>query len=220
MSLITLLTKTSPSFNAGNGQVAMQFDAVLENTLEASVTLSDYPIEVGSRSNDHRVKNPIRWSLIGAVSNNPMRIQATDFTGILTELDANNGVFAASAGLMAGWLSGSDETRSSEALQQLLTLMYEGDPFSIDAGDIQLNNMVIESIRRTRDPSNENGLLFNAELVEWQDISTAISAGRNATNPTSGTSDASASATLVKKGQQAVQDVGEAINATINGWFE
>lgn len=197
----------------------MSFDAIIEDTLEASVTLSDYPIEVGSRSNDHRIKNPTTWVITGAISNNPLKISATDFTGALSEITDNSGVVSLSAGLMAGWLSGDEETRTSDALNALLRLMYEGDPFDVDAGDIQLSNMVIESIRRTKDASNENGLIFVASLREWQSIETAISAANGSTLTQSGTPTASASSNFIERGKQAIKDAGDNINSTIEGWF-
>lgn len=198
-----------------------EFDAVLEDTLEASVTLSDYPIEVGSRSNDHRIKNPIRWQIVGGISNNPLRLSVTDFTGLLSEVSDDSGALALSAGFMAGWLAGDKETRSSDVLQTLLRLMYEGDPFDVSTGDYDLKNMVIESIRRTKDPSNENGLLFSAQLVEWQDISTAISAGAGTatTNAATGTPTASASSNAVNKGQQATRAPSDATISAVEGFF-
>ena len=44
--------------------------------------------------------------------------------------------------------------------------MQSGDPFDIDAGDILLKNMVITRLSRTKEPRNENGLEFVAELQE------------------------------------------------------
>ena len=102
MSLLSLVTKEAPRW--ASGKLVMNFDAILEDTLEASVTLSDYPIEIGSRSNDHRIKNPIRWRMTGGISNNPLSVSVTDFTGLISDVSSDNGVLSATAGLMAGWL--------------------------------------------------------------------------------------------------------------------
>ena len=155
MSLLSLLTKKPPKF--GYGDVVITFDAVLEDTLEAEVQLSDYPVEVGSRSNEHRIKLPIKWAITGGISNNPVKLSATDFTGVLSEISSESGILSQTAGYMAGWLNGDNETRSSDALKTLMDLMYTGDPFTVDAGDMPLPNMVIQRIRRTKDASNENG---------------------------------------------------------------
>jgi len=197
----------------------MNFDAVLEDTLEASVTLSDYPIEVGSRSNDHRIKNPVKWAITGAISNNPLLVTATDFSGLMTEVSTENGELSTTASIMAGWLNTDDSDRSSSAISALLKLMYEGDPFDIDAGDIQLSNMVIQSIRRTKDASNENGLIFTAQLIEWQSIETAISAATAATSAMTGTDTASAASNQADLGQQSTTDASDSVVDTIAGWF-
>ncbi len=54
--------------------------------------------------------------------------------------------------------------------------MYAREPFDIDAGDIQLSNMVITNIIRTKTPQNEGGLEFTAELMELPLISTVLTA--------------------------------------------
>jgi hypothetical protein len=205
----------------GYGDMTISFDAVIEDTLEASVTLSDYPIEVGSISNDHRIKNPVTWTMTGAISNNPLSVSVTDFTGLLSEVSDSSGALSATAGYMAGWLKGDEETRNSEALQTLLKLMYEGDPFTVDAGDIILPNMVITSIRRTKDASNENGLVFVATLREWQSIETAISAatGGGATKASVENEEGSAISNFVQRGQKAAKDAVDSINTAVKGFF-
>lgn len=217
MSLLSLITKKAPSLNYGS--LVISFDAVLEDTLEASVTLSDYPIEVGSRSNDHRIKNPVKWSIRGAVSNNPLFLNATDFSGLISDVSDDTGELSGTAGIFAGWLNTSDSDRATSALDSLLKLMYEGDPFDVDAGDRTLSNMVIQSIRRTKEPSNENGIIFYAELIEWQSIETAISAATGKTYAQSGSDTASAASNKVELGQQSTTDAGDSLIDTVSGWF-
>lgn len=217
MALLSLLTKKPPKL--GYGKMTISFDAVLEDTLEASVTLSDYPIEVGSISNDHRIKNPTKWIMTGAISNNPLSVSVTDFTGLLSEVSDSSGALSATAGYMAGWLKGDDETRNSEALQTLLKLMYEGDPFTVDAGDITLDNMVIESIRRTKDASNENGLIFVATLREWLQIETSSSFPQGVCYTSDSNDEASAISNFINKGQQSIKDAGDAVNDAVKGFF-
>ena len=53
--------------------------------------------------------------------------------------------------------------------------MTTGEPFDIDAGDIQLKNMLIVSIKRTKDPENEGGLIFEAALQEYPTLLTTLS---------------------------------------------
>lgn len=160
MSLINLLVKRGPQLGS------LQFDAVLSDDLDASVDIVQYPIETGTPIADHIIYQPIRYTMTGAVSNNPLKVSITDFTGALTNLVDDNPFIAAGAGLFAGWLSGSNETRSSTTLNTLLDFMYSGQVFTVDTGEITLNNMVIQRIGRSRDPENENGLIFVAELQQ------------------------------------------------------
>lgn len=160
MSLINLLVKRGPQLGS------LQFDAVLSDDLDASVDIVQYPIETGTPVADHIIYQPIRYTMTGAVSNNPLKVSITDFTGALTNLVDDNPFIAAGAGLFAGWLSGSNETRSSTTLNTLLDFMYSGQVFTVDTGEITLNNMVIQRIGRSKDPENENGLIFVAELQQ------------------------------------------------------
>ena len=160
MSLINLLVKRGPQLGS------LQFDAVLSDDLDASVDIVQYPIETGTPIADHIIYQPIRYTMTGAVSNNPLKVSITDFTGALTNLVDDNPFIAAGAGLFAGWLSGSNETRSSTTLNTLRDFMYSGQVFTVDTGEITLNNMVIQRIGRSKDPENENGLIFVAELQQ------------------------------------------------------
>lgn len=160
MSLINLLVKRGPQLGS------LQFDAVLSDDLDASVDIVQYPIETGTPIADHIIYQPIRYTMTGAVSNNPLKVSITDFNGALTNLVDDNPFIAAGAGLFAGWLSGSNETRSSTTLNTLLDFMYSGQVFTVDTGEITLNNMVIQRIGRSKDPENENGLIFVAELQQ------------------------------------------------------
>lgn len=160
MSVINLLFRQSPKL------AGYEFDAVLEDTIDASIQLTRYPVESGAMVNDHRIINPIKYYLTGAVSNNPIKPILTDFVGAATEIDSNNPYIATVAGLSIGFLSGSNDTRASSALQNLIDLMVVGLPFDVDTVDANLANMVITRISRTSNAQNENGLIFIAELQE------------------------------------------------------
>ena len=168
MSLINIFVAKAPTL------AGIEFDAVLEDTFEATVDLTSYPIELGARASDHRIINPFRWSLVGAISNTPLGPNVTDFVGGGLSNFFDSGVLSTVAGLSAGFLAGSDKTRSSSALDLLLKLMVSGEPFNVDAGDKILENMVIARIRRTKDASNEGGLIFEADLQEFPELSTVI----------------------------------------------
>lgn len=218
MSIVNIFTKQQPNLSG------YEFDAVLEDTFEASVELTTYPIESGVRVSDHRILQPLRWSMVGAVSNNPLKVQLTDFlAGGLSNLANDNPWVAGVAGLSAGWLAGSDSTRSSAVLELLLQLMSAGDPFTVNAGDITLKNMVITRLSRTKDATNENGLIFVADLQELitLDRVSVIETRASSTPPTvdkmrDGDPVQSACARLVKKGQQVTREASKAVSDSVN----
>ncbi|MGS1116026.1 phage baseplate protein [Castellaniella sp. UC4442_H9] len=162
MSILSILTRQSATI------AGYQFDAVLEDTFEASVELTRYPVESGVKVADHRIIQPIAYFITGAVSNNPLKI--IDATGLiaggLSNLMAKNPLVATIAGLSAGFLAGTSFTRASSTLQFLMDLMRTGLPFDVDAVDTQLKNMVITRLSRDRTPEVENGLVFVAEMHE------------------------------------------------------
>lgn len=208
MSIINIFTKQAPTL------AGYSFDAVLEDTLDASVEWTTYPVESGVNINDHRIIQPVKWRLTGAVSNNPLQVQITDFIGGGLSNLTNNPYVATVAGLSAGFLAGSNETRSSTTLEFLLNLMIAGAPFSMDAGDIQLQNMAISRIGRTRDPSNENGLLFVAELQEIITLDRIPQSGQPMQHQLrDGDPAKSGVAGLVQKGQQFTREAGAKVNA-------
>lgn len=97
--------------------------------------------------------------------------------------------------------------------------MYEGDPFTVDAGDITLENMVIESIRRTKDASNENGLIFVATLREWLQIETSNTLPQGICKTSEENEEASAISNFIQRGQQSLKDAGAAVNDAVKGFF-
>lgn len=218
MSIINLFTKQAPTI------AGYSFDAILEDNLEASVEWTTYPVETGVNVNDHRIIQPVTWSLTGAVSNNPLKVQLTDFlAGGLSNL-TNNPYVAAVAGLAAGFLSGSDQTRSSTTLEFLMNLMVEASPFDIDAGDIQLKNMVITRIGRVKDNSNEQGLIFVADLVEIITLDRIPQSGQPSQSMLrNGDPAKSGAAGVINKGRQIAKEASDTVNNAasnvLNGIF-
>lgn len=210
MSVISLLFKQSPTL------AGYQFDATIEDTLEASVELTRYPVESGARVNDHRIINPTVYYLTGAVSNNPLKPMVTDFVGAGTNLDRNNPLVATVGGLFAGWLSGNDSTRASSTLQFLLDLMVAGLPFDVDAVDVQLKGMVITRLSRTRDLSTENGLIFVAQLQELITLDRLPELNQPGQNQlTDGDPVKSAAAAKTRRGQQIGVEPNEAVTFSV-----
>lgn len=211
MSIINIFTRQAPTI------AGYSFDAVLEDTFEATVTLTSIPIESGVRISDHRILNPFKWSMTGAISNNPVKVQLTDFLGGALSNLTDNPIVSTVAGLSAGWLAGSNETRASTTLDFLIWLMQAADPFDIDAGDILLKNMAITRLSRTKEPRNEGGLEFVVELQEVisldrivQDTQCSVPQLRD------GDPSQSALARVVKRGQAIAKEASDAVSNAVN----
>lgn len=172
MSIINLFTKSAPTL--GGGESPLTFDAVLEDTLSTKIDYTQFPIEIGADASDHGIIRPMEYTLRGAVSNNVLTPGLTDFIGGGLSNFFDNGVASTIAGLSAGFLAGSNQTRAGSALTTLIGLQYQRIPFDVDAVDVQLKNMVITSITRQRDPENENALEFVAELQELPLLNTVV----------------------------------------------
>lgn len=162
MSILSILTRQSPKL------AGYEFDATLEDSFEASVELTRYPVESGVKVADHRIIQPMKYFITGSISNNPLKV--FDLVGLaaggLSNLAGNNPYVATVAGMSAGFLAGSQDTRASSTLEFLLELLVSGLPFDVDAVDIQLKDMVLTRLSRDRSPEVENGLIFVAEIQE------------------------------------------------------
>jgi hypothetical protein len=218
MSIVSIFTREAPTI------AGYSFDAVLEDNFEATVTLPSYVIEAGVRVVNHRILNPFMWSLTGAVSNNPLKTQLTDFIGGGLSNLIDNPLVAAVAGMSAGFLAGSDETRASTTLSFLLELMQYGEPFDIDAGDILLKNMAITKLSRTKDASNEQGMIFVAQLQEVITLDRVEGRLQPSQDQLRDEDPAkSAIARIVDRGQVMAKEVNEAaekaVNSVLDGIF-
>lgn len=211
MSLVNLFTKEAPTI------AGYSFDAILEDTFEMEVEITDYPIESGAKVANHRILKPFKWTMVGAISNNPLQLNVVDFAiGGLSNL-TDNPLVSTIAGMSAGFLSGSDETRASSTLEFLIELTRRGEPFAINAGDITLQNMVITRLSRTKEPRNEGGLEFIAELQELITLDRVTSIAQPAQSELRD-DDRSKSglAGVVEKGQKIAKETVKAVQDKVN----
>lgn len=168
MSIITLFTKKAPTIGG------VEFDAVLEDTLDAPIQLTQYPIESGANASDHAIIQPYQYVMLVAVSNNPIKPTVTDFAAGAISNFFDSNIVSSIAGLSAGFLGSSDDSRSASALEFLLGLRISRQPFDLDAGDIVLQNMVVVNVRRTKTPVNEQGLFAEVQLQELPTLDTIL----------------------------------------------
>jgi hypothetical protein len=211
LSIINIFTRQAPTI------AGYSFDAVLEDTFELTVALTSIPIESGVRISDHRILNPFKWTMTGAISNNPVKVQLTDFLGGALSNLTDNPIVSTIAGLSAGFLAGSNETRASTTLDFLIWMARSADPFDIDAGDILLKNMAITRLSRTKEPRNEGGLEFVVELQEVISLDRIVR-DTECSLPQLRDGDPSKSALsrAISKGQAIAKEANEAVSNAVN----
>src|SRR5690554_4164123 len=115
MSILSILTRQSPKI------AGYQFDATLEDSFEASVEITRYPVESGVSVADHAIIQPFRYYMVGSISNNPLKVfdLAGMAAGGLSNLVGSNPYVATVAGMSAGFLAGTQDTRASSTLEFL-----------------------------------------------------------------------------------------------------
>ena len=214
MSIVTLLTRHSPSF--GPKDNVLEFDAVLEDDFQAEVSITDYPIETGVRIADNRVTEPLKWTLTGIVSNNPLSASVTDFTGVISNF-IPGGVASELAGLSAGFLAGSENTRAAAALVKLVSLLNTQDPFTVNAGDVTLLDMIVRKIGRVKNPINENALVFQAELREFITLDSVTTANSvSVSKLRDGDAAKNQIAPKINNGEKSISSAGSSISNSIS----
>ena len=222
MSIINLISRKPPEI------CGYQFDAVLEDELDMSVEIPSYPIESGAQISDHRIIKPIKYRITGIVSNKPMNPNSLGYigslvggvgVGALSNL-TKNPLVASVAGLSIGFLSGSDGTRASSALERLIQILEGEEPFDVDAGDIQLKNMCVTRIRRMKNPDNENALVFELDLAEFVSLDRITSDGQPSHEQLKdGSVEQSGISAVVSKGWKNVKETASSTLDKIKGFF-
>ena len=171
--MLSLFPKKHPKLGSkGNW---FEFDAVLEDSIGASVKYTAFPIELGANASDHGIIQPKTYTMKGGMGNNPFGLRDTDFAGgFLSNLTSNSRIVSAAA-FSAGYLAGSDNERGNATLDFIFYLMYLRIPFDIDSGQITLTNMVFTDVSSKRDPKTEGGLMFTATFQELPLLRTILS---------------------------------------------
>ena len=180
MSLTSIFAKSPPRIGINNEWLT--FDAVIEDALEFTVDYTQFPIEIGADASDHGIIRPATQVMTISISNNPFSSGAIPSAIGFVSNFIDSGVGTIVAGLSAGFLDDSGEPRAKSVLEFFVTLMYSRVPFDVDSVDMQMKNMVITKLRRTRNISTEGGLVLIAEMQELPLLSTTISNNQPSTD--------------------------------------
>lgn len=153
------------------------FDAVLKTTTQGSVKLTNIPLESGAEVNDHRIRNPNTYVMVGAVSNSPIKTNVDDILQLGLGTVSNitqSGWAGAAMNLASSYLSGSAGARSSTSASLLFALKDSGEPITVLTGLMVLKNMVVSDVKLDQDPNTDNGFIFTVQLQEYMYV-TSIS---------------------------------------------
>lgn len=132
------------------------FDAVLEETHESELEVTDNPVETGVVVSDHAFMKPLRVTLSAGVTDTPLKSwQSSGGTG--------KDAWSKQDG---GDPFSSDSGRSRRAFELLTELQALAEPFDVQTGLKLYSNMVCTSIRASQDKDSSGALLFTAELRE------------------------------------------------------
>lgn len=218
MGLVNFFLRKDPQL------AGFSFDAVLSESYTAEAIITEYPIESGAAVNDHRAIRPITYTLTGAISNNPLKPLITNIApGGLSNLVKDNSVVAAVAGLSAGYLAGTYDTRTSSAYEKLIEIWSSSEYFDVETGLIKLKNMVIVRLDvPQRTPENENTLMFVATLKEFITVDRLNKNGQPAPleNIAEGSVEAGSLADFVDRGVQTAKEVGEGAIKRLQEFFD
>lgn len=131
------------------GQPSFAFDAVLRESHESEVSVTENPIEGGSPVHDHIILLPKRLELDIRVSDIP--------------LDLSPSVFSTIGG-----------RRSVTAFEMLVNLQESREVFTVLTGLKRYPNMILKRINPVQDASTSEVLDFTASLQQVRIVNTQI----------------------------------------------
>jgi hypothetical protein len=162
MGLLTVI----PQGNIGG----IAIDATLEEVLEDTLQVTEHPVEAGAMITDHSFVRPCEVVLRCGWSN----ASAAALLGNLTSL------------LSSGSLSASDYVTG--VYSQLLALQQAREPVTVVTSLRQYENMMLTSVRVTRDSKTSQALMMVAtlrEVILVSTFTTTLPPTANQANPAS-----------------------------------
>ncbi len=116
------------------------FDAVFLEEHEATMTITENPVDTGVLISDHAFTNPLSCTIHAGVSDNPLSAPGGDqFSG---------------------------DSRSRRAYELLTALQQSREPFDVQTGLKLYKNMMCVVIRGAQDVETDSVFIFSASLRE------------------------------------------------------
>jgi hypothetical protein len=125
-------------------------DATLSHSISRTSTVTQYPIESGSKISDHKQNDPEEVVVEGFVSNTPVTL------------------------LASGVLAQQDDTRSKTAYDALVQVFDNKDVVQVQSELEVFDDMLLQSLDVPRDRTNFNALQFTASFKKVRQIGTRV----------------------------------------------
>jgi len=130
------------------GQPAFDFDAIIRESHESEISITENPIEGGSPAHDHAVILPKRLEIEGRVSDTPLP--------------------SGGAAVFAG------DRRSVTAFEMMVNLQESRKVFTVLTGLRRYTNMMLKILRTVQEAGTAEVLDFTATLQEVRIVNTEI----------------------------------------------
>lgn len=147
MALENLFIRTKKSLGG------IQLDAVLSESHNNQLRVTENPVELGADIVDHSIIEPKRISIVAEVSDTPL---GTAALGQIVDLVT--GLFGTS--------TSTNITRSNAAYNALVQLMETREPIEVQTRLKLYTNMLITNIRTTQDKDTSRIVRMNIDLRE------------------------------------------------------
>ena len=133
-------------FRKGNFISTIELDIIISEGTVATSRITQNPVEKGADVNDHRIVEPMTFTVAGVVSNISSNTIG-QFLRVPTIFNQNN-------------------AKSKEAWEALLELQATGTGFTLVQNLKTYDNVFILSLSERQDTDTSNGLFFTATMKE------------------------------------------------------
>lgn len=198
---------------------AIKFDLLISESHSIEAQVSEHPIEDGSVVSDHVRILPRKGSLVGLVTNHPLKTDAKLPDWFLEKLNAAGSPsiltqFARQYGFRQSSLSSDDfaqlvrpsTNRAATAWEKFVELVKTKEPVTISTGLEKPENVIVTKVSASRDPDTGDAQKFQVEFQEIRIVKLSEIQILAATAPL----DPTTAAAKVKKGKVG----GKQVNGT------
>jgi len=137
-------------FQKDNKIDTIELDITIVESANASIRLTNNPVEYGADVTDHAIVEPMTFTIEGAVSNASSKTIG-QFPSAIQNLTA---------------AVTTDLTKSQQTWDKLLELLISKTPFTLIQGLKSYENIILKSIQEQQDKDTSNALFFTATLQE------------------------------------------------------